>query len=92
MNKNTRFWSVLLSGALVISGEAVADEGLFGYVKGAEPLPKGSWHAEQWFTWRGDRFVDAAVELSDDQRKAIHDKSGVRQRWRKQALWRAEKA
>ncbi|HXX11474.1 MAG TPA: DUF6662 family protein [Burkholderiales bacterium] len=55
MNKNTRFWSVLLSGALVMSGGAVADEGLFGYVKGAEPLPKGSWDAEQWFTWRGGK-------------------------------------
>jgi len=30
MNKNTRFYSVLLSGALAMSGRAVADEGLFG--------------------------------------------------------------
>jgi Na+-translocating ferredoxin:NAD+ oxidoreductase RnfG subunit len=39
-----------------------------------------------------DRFVDAAVDLSDEQRKAIEQKSGVRQRWKKQAVWRAEKA
>ena len=39
-----------------------------------------------------DRFVDATVELSDDQRKAIEDKSGLRQRWKKQAVWRVEKA
>jgi len=39
-----------------------------------------------------DRFVDAAVELTDEQSKAIEAKSGVRQRWKKQAVWRAEKS
>jgi len=48
--------------------------------------------AQQLLFAEADRFVDAAVELSDDQRKAIEDKSGVRQRWKKQAVWRAEKA
>jgi len=48
--------------------------------------------AQQLLFADADRFVDAAVELSDDQRKAIEDKSGVRQRWKKQAVWRAEKA
>jgi len=39
-----------------------------------------------------DRFVDATVELTDDQSKAIEAKSGVRQRWKKQAVWRVEKS
>jgi H+/Na+-translocating ferredoxin:NAD+ oxidoreductase subunit G len=38
-----------------------------------------------------DRFVDATVDVSEDQSKAIEAKSGVRQRWKKQAVWRAEK-
>ena len=39
-----------------------------------------------------DRFVDASVELNDDQRNAIEKRSGVRQRWKKQQVRRAEKA
>ena len=39
-----------------------------------------------------DRFVDASVDLNDDQRSAIEKRSGVRQRWKKQQVWRAEKA
>jgi electron transport complex protein RnfG len=39
-----------------------------------------------------DQFVDATVELSDAQRNAIEKQAGVRQRWKKQAVWRAEKA
>jgi len=39
-----------------------------------------------------DKFVEASVELSDDQRSEIEKQSGVRQRWKKQAVWRAEKA
>ena len=42
--------------------------------------------AQQILFPEADRFVDAAVEVSDDQRKAIEDKSGVRQRWKKQAV------
>src|SRR5262245_26753939 len=48
--------------------------------------------AQQELFPEADRFVDAAVQLSDEQRKAIEKKSGVRQRWPKQAVWRAEKA
>jgi hypothetical protein len=55
MNKKLGMRAVLLAGALVLSKESVADEGLFGYVKGAEPLPKGAWDGEQWFTWRGGK-------------------------------------
>jgi len=38
-----------------------------------------------------DQLIDAAVELSDAQRSAIEKQAGVRQRWKKQAVWRAEK-
>ena len=37
-----------------------------------------------------DGFVDAAVELDDAQRKAIQKQSGVRQRTKKQPVWRVE--
>jgi len=47
--------------------------------------------AQQQLFPDADRFVDAAVELTDAQRKAIEKQSGVRQRWTKQAVWRAEK-
>jgi electron transport complex protein RnfG len=48
--------------------------------------------AQQLLFPEADRFLDTTVELSDDQSKAIEEKSGVRQRWKKQAVWRAEKA
>jgi Na+-translocating ferredoxin:NAD+ oxidoreductase RnfG subunit len=38
-----------------------------------------------------ESFVDATVALDDGQRAAIEKLSGVRQRWKKQAVWRAEK-
>lgn len=38
-----------------------------------------------------EQFTDAAVELDDQQRNAIQKLSGMRQRWKKQAVWRAEK-
>jgi Na+-transporting NADH:ubiquinone oxidoreductase subunit NqrC len=38
-----------------------------------------------------DQFAEASVELDDAQRAAIEKLSGVRQRWKKQAVWRAEK-
>ena len=38
-----------------------------------------------------DRFVDASVQLTDAQMKAIDKQSGLRQRWQKQAVWRVEK-
>lgn len=48
--------------------------------------------AQQVIFPEADRFADAAVELNDAQRKAIEQKAGVRQRSKKQAVWRAEKA
>lgn len=38
-----------------------------------------------------DRFVAFPVLLSKAQREAIEDKSGLKQRWDKQDVWRAEK-
>lgn len=38
-----------------------------------------------------DRFVAAPVLLSEDLRDAISDKAGIKQRWEKQDVWRAEK-
>ena len=55
MKKSMNWSAVVLSCGLALSHSALADEGLFGYVKGAEPLPKGAWDAEQWFTWRGGK-------------------------------------
>src|SRR5215467_7353088 len=54
MSKTRRILVVLI-GALAAASLSWADEGLFGYVKGAEPLPKGTFDAEQWFTWRGGK-------------------------------------
>ena len=39
----------------VAAGVLRADENLFGYVKGAEPLPKGAWDAYQILTLRTDK-------------------------------------
>lgn len=38
-----------------------------------------------------DRFVASPVLLSDDLRDEISDKAGVKQRWEKQDVWRAQK-
>lgn len=40
---------------LALAGTAQADENLFGYVRGAEVLPKGSAEFYQWFTQRSDK-------------------------------------
>ena len=39
-----------------------------------------------------ERFVHAPLLLNEAQRDAITEKSGVKQRWEKQDIWRAEKA
>lgn len=54
---------------LVLAGAAQADENLFGYVRGAEVLPKGSAEFYQWFTQRSDkgsghyRAIDTKTEI-----------------------------
>lgn len=71
---------VMLPAALIVSAPAFAVDYL--------TVPQ----AQKLLFPEADRFVDAAVEVSEDQSKAIEAKSGVRQRWKKQAVWRAEKA
>ena len=54
---------------LALSLPALADENLFGYVRGAEVLPKGQVEAYQWFTRRSDkgagkyRALDSKTEV-----------------------------
>lgn len=45
----------LLIASLMAAATAGADENLFGYVKGAETLPKGSWEAYEIITNRNDK-------------------------------------
>ena len=47
--KNIRT-ALLAATALAASSAALADENLFGYLRGAETLPKGSAEFYQWFT------------------------------------------
>ncbi len=41
--------------ALLWSEPAHADENFFGYVKGAETLPKGTYELYETLTYRGDK-------------------------------------
>lgn len=58
-----------LSALLACANLAHADENLFGYIRGAEVLPKGAGEAYQWFTKRSDkgmghyRAVDTKTEI-----------------------------
>lgn len=45
--------------------------------------------AQQVLFPEATRFVEAAVELTPDQMKAIQKLSGLRQRWKKQEVWQA---
>ena len=48
----------LIAATLLLSPMlAHADENLFGYVKGAEVLPKGAWEFDQTLTYREDKKV-----------------------------------
>jgi hypothetical protein len=61
--------STLVTAACAAPHAARADENLFGYVKGAEPLPKGALELYQSFTQRSDkgigsyRALDSRTEL-----------------------------
>jgi Na+-translocating ferredoxin:NAD+ oxidoreductase RnfG subunit len=66
----------------------------------ASLVPTGSSFAAEYLTIPmaqkalfpdADRFVDAKLTLTDDQRDAIRKLSGVRQRTSDQPVWRAEK-
>jgi len=61
--------SALALAMLGLSLPALADENLFGYVRGAEVLPRGQVEAYQWFTQRSDkgagkyRAIDSKTEV-----------------------------
>lgn len=52
--------------ALALCGAAQADENLFGYVRGAETLPKGAWEVYQWTTVRDDKGVGEYQAIDTD--------------------------
>jgi hypothetical protein len=49
--------NMLIFPAMAISMIAHADENMFGYVKGAEVLPKNAWEFDQQLTYRSDKEV-----------------------------------
>jgi hypothetical protein len=49
--------AVWLCAAIGLPLPTMADEGIFGYVRGAEVLPKSAWDFEQWFTSRRDKGI-----------------------------------
>lgn len=59
----------LLLAGLLLPVTGIADEQVFGYVKGAETLPKNAWEAYQWLTWREGKgsghydAVDSETEI-----------------------------
>jgi hypothetical protein len=61
--------SLLVCALALLSLPAVADENLFGYVRGAETLPKGTGEVYQWFTQRSNkgaghyRALDSKTEV-----------------------------
>ncbi len=79
MNKKTACTAALLASVLVVSGRSWGDEGLFGYVKGAETLPKGAADFEQWFTWRGDKGTGSynALDTKTEVDYGITDRLSV---------------
>jgi len=76
MKKSIQWSAVALSCGLALSQSAYSDEGLFGYVKGAEPLPKGALDFEQWFTWRGGKDLGSynALDTKTELEYGITDR------------------
>ena len=76
MKKSIKWSAVALSCGLALSQFAYSDEGLFGYVKGAEPLPKGALDFEQWFTWRGGKDLGSynALDTKTELEYGITDR------------------
>lgn len=76
MKKSIKWTAVALSCGLALSQSAYSDEGLFGYVKGAEPLPKGALDFEQWFTWRGGKDLGSynALDTKTELEYGITDR------------------
>ena len=76
MKKSIKWSAVALSCGLALAQSAYSDEGLFGYVKGAEPLPKGALDFEQWFTWRGGKDLGSynALDTKTELEYGITDR------------------
>ena len=76
MKKSIKWTAVALSCGLALSQSVHSDEGLFGYVKGAEPLPKGALDFEQWFTWRGGKDLGSynALDTKTELEYGITDR------------------
>jgi hypothetical protein len=55
MKMKTLAFATLAS--ITLSTTAFADENLFGYIKGAETLPEGTWEFDQTLTHRSDKGV-----------------------------------
>lgn len=53
-----------LALTLTLTRGALADENLFGYVKGAETLPEDSWEIYQWLTSRADKGAGRYTALN----------------------------
>lgn len=66
----------VLGALLACSAPALADENLFGNVKGAETLPEGSWEAYQIFTDRSDKGVGSyrALDSTTELEYGVSDK------------------
>lgn len=65
--------------ALALCGAAQADENLFGYVRGAETLPKGAWEVYHWTTVRDDKGVGEyqAVDTDTEVEYGLSDRFTV---------------
>ena len=67
---------------------AAADEHLFGYVKGAETLPKGNWELYQWITSRADKDSGSyrAWNTSTEIERGVTDRLNVAGYFRMQRI------
>jgi hypothetical protein len=57
MKTSHRYVVVALLGLGFYANVASADENLFGYIKGVEVMPKGTYELDQQITYRGDKGV-----------------------------------
>jgi len=55
--KRVGLLGMLAAASMLSAMQAGADEDVFGYVKGAEPLPKGAVEITQWITNRSDKDI-----------------------------------
>jgi len=71
--------SLWLLAALTASPAALADENLFGYVKGAEPLPRGATELYAGLTQRSDKGVGhyQAWDLATEVEYGLTDKLAI---------------